>query len=177
MPANLSQRHIAWLLLVCSSLAFACDEKGAFGFEFGKPVPGKATRELSGGTGAACYEGVVPAPIPGFESYGYCALRSRKFVYSLEAHRPIPGRETLEGAQAQGPEAKEKLKQEVLALVKEWEEKFGFKYESNWDSGLSWTAETPTLSSRIAVSGPELVIECTNKALENKAFAQGLKSL
>jgi hypothetical protein len=163
-------KELALAILLLSSPALACDEKGAFGFEFGKPVPKDADEQQRGGSvknAMGCFDGSVPDPLPGFDRHAYCANRDRKVVYGLEAsHNIEPGEAGIA-----------KAKQEILAIKKEWEEKYGLVFKPNYDHGLSWTAETPQVYSRIYVLfGQTLVVECNNPELESKAMQIALKS-
>jgi len=85
-------KQVRWaaLLLAASGAGLACDATGAFGFEFGKPVPADASKDQTGGSvknAMGCFDGMVPAPTQPFEGYAYCANRDRKFVYAIEASR------------------------------------------------------------------------------------------
>ena len=65
---------------------------------------------------------------------------------------------------------------EIAAVRLAWEEQFGFKFTSDYEHGLSWTAETPKLRANIGVRGPHVVVECTNRELESKAMEIAFKS-
>ena len=156
--------------------ALACDEKGAFGFEFGQPVPAGAGNPSGGSVSNAltCFTGEVPTPSPEFQQYSYCANRDRKSVYSLEGKVEFAGGRTINNAEA---DLMQKAAEAIALLRKTWEEKFGFRYSKDFESHeLSWTATTPTLRSNIRLWGNFVVVECTNLALEKNALSAAMKS-
>jgi hypothetical protein len=165
-------------LLVTSSTGLACTDTGAFGVQFGTPVPKDADEEMHRGgsvpNAMGCFYGTVPAPFPGFDKYAYCANRDRKTVYALEGYVVIDGGRKI----WDGDDVKEKARAIVSTFKQNWAEKFGFKFEQDFPSNvLTWTAETDTLSAHISVDGQYVIVECTNRMLEGKAFAAGLKTL
>jgi hypothetical protein len=167
------------LLLVASSAAGACTESGAFGFKFGEPVPKGVGKEHVGGSvqnAMGCSEGAVPTPWPGYDVYAYCSNRDRKFVYALEAKRVYAGGRIYDAGQADAAELEKKAVEEIAAIRTAWETQFGFKFVSDYEHGLSWTAETPRVRANIGVRGPNIVIECTNRDLESKAMGIAFKS-
>jgi hypothetical protein len=161
-------KQLTLAMLLLSSTALACDEKGAFGFEFWRPVPKEADEHQQGGSvknAMGCFDGVVPDPLPGFDRHAYCSNRDRKVVYGLEAsHKIEPGEAGIE-----------KARQEILAIKKEWEDKYRLVFETVYDHGLSWTVDTPKVYARIHVRFGHLVVECSNPQLEAKAMQIALK--
>jgi hypothetical protein len=131
---------------------------------------------MIGGSGMGCADGPVPMPWEQFNEYSYCANRDRKFVYAIEASQVYAGGRILDADKPGAAEIEARAKQVIAEIKEDWEEKFGFKYESDYPHGLSWTAETPTVRSNIAVRGPRIVVDCTNKSLESKAMGLALKN-
>lgn len=170
-------------LLLMNNAVWACDEKLAFGFELGKPVPVEA-RDLTvfwftGGSvpnALDSYEAKVPEPIAGFDRYGYWANRDRKVVYSVFAFRSLDA-----GGKPLADEAAQKLpleraKQDMEAIRKQWHEKQGFDFRQA-DSEWMLEATTATVKVTIGVVGGEyLYVECTHRALEKEAMTVALKS-
>jgi hypothetical protein len=165
------------VMVTTSSLGMACDEKGAFGFEFGRPVPAEASKQMIGGSGMGCFDGIVPLPWEGFDKYSYCANRDRKFVYSIDARRNYAGGKVYDAGMPDAAEVKAKATQAITEIKDAWEKKFGLKYASDYSHGLRWTAETPAVASVITISGPYVVVDCTNRSLESKAMGIAIKSL
>jgi hypothetical protein len=168
---------VAVLLLSASGASLACDATGAFGFEFGKPVPKEANGPMIGGSGMGCVDGVVPAPASFFDHYAYCANRDRKFVYAIEASRVYADGRVLDADKPDAEEMYAKARAAIADIKAEWEKKFGFVYEKVYEHGLHWEARTPTVSSTIMVMGPRVVVDCTNQALQSKAMGIAIKSL
>jgi hypothetical protein len=175
-------KRMTWaaLLLAASGASLACDATGAFGFEFGKPVPQDASKTLIGGSvknAMGCFDGMVPAPAEPFEGYAYCANRDRKFVYAIEASRIYADGKILD---ADKPDAAEMyaMARAAIAEIKEtWEKKFGLVYKAENDRGIRWEAETPTVRSTITIWGPKVVVDCTNKSLEAQAMKAAMGSM
>ena len=167
------------LLLAAASAGLACDEKGAYGFEFGKPVPESASREQRDGgsvpNAMGCFDGAVPAPIPEFEKYGYCANRDRKFVYAITEFREFMDEKNADDEIARKA-AFDKVRKEILVLKATLEERYGLKYQPDYANGLSWTAEGPVVTSWITVLGRQLRVECTHRKFEADAFRAGMQS-
>src|SRR5262245_33311469 len=170
----------ACLLTATSHSALACDEAQAFGFQFGRPVPVKASEVkefwFQGGTAAGnvikSFMAGVPAPLPGFDNYAYWSNRDRQVVHAVTAFRQlITGRKLLfDDAYRQS--VLEKTKPEMERLRQSWEEKYGFVYVATTKSELTWEAKTPTVSSTIGILGGEyLYVECVNNALQAKALS------
>ena len=103
------KRKLILMLLLTTNSTFSCDDQGAFGFEFGNPVPSDAEQfQYEGGSArnaAGCFYGTLPEQLIGWEKYSYCANRDRKFVYALRASSkveppayPIPSERSAKSA-------------------------------------------------------------------------------
>jgi len=175
-------KQVRWaaLLLAASGAGLACDATGAFGFEFGRPVPQDASMYQIGGSvknAMGCFDGMVPAPMQPFDHYRYCANHDRKFVYAIEASHVYADGKVLDADKPDAAEIRAKAKQVIAEIKEAWEKKFGFKYTSDYEHGLRWTAETPEVRSVIDTVGPRIVVDCTNKKFEASAMKIALKSM
>lgn len=175
-------KRLRWavLLLAASGASVACDATGAFGFEFGKPVPADASKDQVGGSvknSMGCFDGMVPAPTQPFESYTYCANRDRKFVYAIEAKRTYADGKVLDADKPDAEEMYAKARAAIAEIKDAWEKKFGLVYKSESESGIRWEAETPTVRSTIMIWGDKVVVDCTNKSLEAQALKAALSSM
>jgi len=167
-------------LMLASSASLACDATGAFGFEFGKPVPAEASKTLVGGSvknAMGCFDGMVPSPTAPFERYAYCANRDRKFVYAIEASRIYADGKVLDADKPDAAEMYAKARAAIAEIKEAWEKKFGLVYKAENDRGIRWEAETPTVRSTITIWGPRVVVDCTNKSLEAQAMKAALSSM
>jgi len=174
-------KQVRWaaLLLAASGAGLACDATGAFGFEFGKPVPADASKDQTGGSvknAMGCFDGMVPAPTQPFEGYAYCANRDRKFVYAIEASRVYAESKILDADKPGAAEMYAKARAAIAEIKDAWEKKFGLVYKAENDRGITWEAESPTVRSTITVWGPK-VADCTNKSLEAQAMKAAMSSM
>ena len=165
------KRKLILMLLLTTSRAFSCDEQGAFGFEFGKPVPSDAEQfQYEGGSArnaAGCFYGALPEQLVGWEKYSYCANRDRKFVYALRASSKVE----------KGAEGREKARLMIIAAKEEWSKKYQLNFEQEFDSSFNWTAKTPKITASIyMLYGEEIFLECSHNELLGKAAQIALSS-
>ena len=163
------------VLLGASSAGLACTEKGAFGAEFGKPVPANASADAYdyglGTDGRGCFTATAPAPYKRFGKYGYCANRSDKVVFAVDAYRTIIDPSQMKEENPAWEKAANDARAEILGIKKDWEKKYGLTFKMHGTLGLVWSAETPAVQAVIAVQGAELHVKCVNRALEAKSMS------
>ncbi len=169
-------------LLLTGGAALACSEKGAFGVEFGKPVPASASKQQRDGgsvkNAMGFFDGEVPEPMPGFK-HGYGANRDRAFVYAIEAKRFFfdLNSPATPNSNEEFKAARQAATTEVVQIKDDWEKKFGLSFERDDDEGRSWTADGGTFTARIYIFASAIHVECSNKKLSNKAFSRGMASM
>lgn len=163
------------LVLLLARPAFGCDQAGAFGFPFGKPVPEDATDVkdfwFQGGTAPGnvirSFTAKVPAPLAGFDNYVYWSNRDRKIVHAITAFRRL----SAAPGEASRRSALEQTRMEMEALRKSWSAKYGFTYAETATGGQTWEATMPVVSSTIGRFGTDyLYIECVHRDLQREAL-------
>lgn len=170
-------------LMLAGGTALGCSEKGAFGVQFGTPVPSHASKmQRDAGSvknAMGFFDGDVPEPVtlPGYK-HGYGANRDRSFVYAVDAKRNFfdLGAPTTATTDQEFKAAVKAAIEEVIQIKNDWEQRFGLKFESDYESGHSWTADAGTFTARVYIFSASIHVECSNKALESKAIAAALKS-
>jgi hypothetical protein len=175
---------VLFILSVICLNSYACGLE-AFGFELGKPVPPKTwkvTEALfqggsSPGNVIRTFMSDVPEPLPQFENYVFWSNRDKKVTFAITAYRPQKADPDLYENKEKHQALINMTKVELNRLKDIFEKKYGFKYQTTNESGLTLKAETTEVRSIIgAYIGRNIYIECSNIALENKADAIALKT-
>lgn len=176
------QGVMALALLLAGGTALGCSEKGAFGVEFGTPVPNHASKtQRDGGSvknAMGFFDGDVPQPLalPGYK-HGYGANRDRSFVYAVEAKRSFfdLGAPTTTTTNEEFKAAVKTAIEEVIQIKNDWEQRFGLEFESDYEDGHSWTADTGVFTARVYIFSASIHVECSHNALMSKAFSTAMK--